>query len=173
MSGERLIETERLWLAGWEPEQLEDLVQLHGDPEVARFLSERGLPWTRDEARARLAIWLDEFARFRMGKLRLVRKSDGVLVGRAGYSLYPPTGEPEIGFALYPEHWGSGYATEAASALRDWLFRDTDWDHFIGFADVRNHASLAVLRRIGMEPTHVEATMGMSCQFLIKHKPAA
>ncbi len=40
----------------------------------------------------------------------------------------------------YPEHWGNGYATEAAAALRDWIFRETDWDHFIGFADVRNAA---------------------------------
>lgn len=105
-----------------------------------------------------------------MGKLRLIRKSDGAFVGRAGFGLHPPRGEPEIGYALLPQYRGQGYATEAASALRDWLFRETGWDYFIGFADVRNAPSLAILRRIGMVPTHVDVYDGITAQFHILRK---
>jgi ribosomal-protein-alanine N-acetyltransferase len=172
MSDLDLIETERLVLSGWRRDQLDDLVRLHGDPETARYLSGTGAPWTREQCAARLDQWIELFETQRMGKLRVRRKSDGVLVGRAGYGVHAPTGEPEIGYALYPEHQGHGYATEAAAALRDWIFRDTDWDHFIGFADARNAPSLAVLKRIGMRETHVADFEGMPCRFHVMEKSA-
>jgi [ribosomal protein S5]-alanine N-acetyltransferase len=173
MSDDTLFETERLALGGWRHDQLDDLMRLHGDPVVAQYLKEHGQPWTREEAEESLNLWIELYAAQRLGKLRVRRKSDGVLVGRAGYGIYTPTGEPEIGYALYPEHWGNGYAFEAASGLRDWLFRETDWDHFIGMADVRNAPSLAILTGIGMTRTRVEANdHGQLCQFHIFHRPA-
>lgn len=171
MSGEIVVETARLLLTGWTPEQLPDLLRLHGDPEIARYFTAAGLPWSEAQCAARLNHWMDEFRDHRMGKLRVIRKDDGMLVGRAGYSLHAPTGEPEIGYALFREFWGQGYATEAASGLRDWIFRETKWDHFIGFADVRNTASLKVLSAIGMTRTHVDDFEGMTCQFHVLRKP--
>jgi RimJ/RimL family protein N-acetyltransferase len=167
-----LFETERLRLEGWREDQLDDLVRLHGDPEIARFLSDDGHAWTRQESAERLALWIDNFATHRMGKLRLIRKSDGAFIGRAGFGLGPPKGEPEIGYALFREYRGQGYATEAASGLRDWIFRETDHDYFIGFADVRNEASLKVLTAIGMMKTHVENFGALPCQFHVLRRSA-
>ncbi|MEP7241823.1 MAG: GNAT family N-acetyltransferase [Devosia sp.] len=172
MSDLELIETPRLVLGGWRREQLDDLVRLHGNADTARYLSASGAAWTSAECTEALDHWIGLFETVRMGKLRVTRKADGALVGRAGYGIHPPTGEPEIGYALYPQFRGEGYATEAASALRDWIFRDTDWDHFIGFADVRNAASLKILRGIGMKDTHVGDYEGMTCQFLVREKSA-
>ena len=166
-----LLETERLVLSGWRADQIGDLMRLHGDPVVTRYFTHIE-PWTEARAIAALGEWMALFTEHRLGKLRVRRKSDGVLVGRAGYGIYAPTGEPELGYALYPEHWGNGYASEAASGLRDWIFRETDWDHFIGIADIRNRASLAVLARIGMTRTHIVPNeFGRPCQFHIYRKP--
>ena len=167
-----LIETERLVLSGWRRDQLDDLVRLHGDPEISRYFTASGAPWTREKCTTRLDEWIGLFASQRLGKLRVRRKADDVLVGRAGFGLHGPTGEPEIGYALFREHQGLGYATEAATALRDWIFRDTDWDHFIGFADVRNAPSLAVLKRIGMREMRIADFEGMPCQFHVLEKAA-
>jgi len=172
MSDLDLIETERLVLSGWRRDQLDDLVRLHGDPEISRYLSGSGAAWSREKCATRLDEWIAMFEAQRLGKLRVRRKADGVLVGRAGFGLHGPTGEPEIGYALYREHQGHGYATEAARALRDWFFRDTDRDHFIGFADVRNAPSLKILRGIGMRETHVSDFDGMACQFHVLEKAA-
>ncbi|WP_282558803.1 GNAT family N-acetyltransferase [Devosia litorisediminis] len=169
-----LIETDRLLLSGWSMDQLPDLVRLHGDPEIARYLSASGEPWSQAQAEAALAGWVELFETCQLGKLRVTRKSDGVLIGRAGYGVYPRTGEPELGYALFGEHHGQGYATEAASALRDWIFAETEHNHFIGFADTRNEPSLAVLRRIGMVPTHLETEPGgLVCQFHVYNRPRA
>lgn len=168
-----LLETERLVMSGWRMDQLDDLVRLHGTEDVARYLSLSGQPWSRDKAATALAGWIHLFETRRLGKLRLTRKSDGAFIGRAGYGIYPPTGEPEIGYALFTEHHGQGFATEAATALRDWIFRETDASHFIGFADTRNAPSLAVLGKIGMVPTRVEKdTNGLLCQFHVYERPS-
>ncbi len=169
-----LLETDRLVLSGWRPDQAADLYRLHGDPQVARYLTATGQPWSKDEMDKALAHWIDLFARQRMGKLRVTRKSDGVLVGRCGFGVYGEDEIPEIGYSLYPEHWGNGYAFEAASALRNWYFRETDRPFFLGMADVRNEPSLKVLRRIGMTETHVgDSEDGHYVQFFIYHRPAA
>ena len=161
-----VLETERLRLTNWLPEHIDEIEALHSDPEVSRYLNSDGKPEPRERAEARFAEWEKQFADNRMGKLRVTLKDDGTLLGRAGFGIYPPTGEPEIGYALFRQHWGKGYAFEAASGLRDWIFRETDWDRFIGFADIRNAASLRVLRGIGMTETRVEQDVyGLTCQF--------
>ena len=174
MNQRDLLETERLVLSGWTMDQVDDLVRLHGTHNVARYLNADGQPWTRAQCEAAVAHWIELFATRKLGKMRLTRKSDGAFIGRAGYGVYPPSGEPEIGFALFEQHHGRGYATEAATALRDWIFRETDASHFIGMADIRNIASLTVLGKIGMVRTHVETEPGgPGIQFHIYERPKA
>jgi ribosomal-protein-alanine N-acetyltransferase len=165
MSGLELFETERLVLSGWHREQIGDLVRLHGDPLVAKYLSAEGLPWTTDRMEVALDHWIELFETRRLGKLRVTRKSDGVLVGRCGYSIHGPTQEPELGYALYPEFWGHGYATEAAAGQRDWIFRETNVPRILGFAHIDNAPSRKVLRAIGMRETMVAEDSGMTVQF--------
>jgi ribosomal-protein-alanine N-acetyltransferase len=173
MSSLDLLETERLVLSGWTMDQVNDLVRLHGNPNISRYLTLSGAPWTQQQAREAVEHWIELFHTRRLGKLRLTRKADGAFIGRAGFGTYPPTDEPELGFALFEEHQGQGYATEAATALRDWIFRETDAPRFLGFADTRNAASLAVLGRIGMVMTRVELEPnGLLCQFHIYERPS-
>ncbi len=174
MSDLTLIETDRLVLGGWRADQIGDLYRLHGDPAVARYLTGHGQPWTTDKMDAALAQWIALFERQKMGKLRVTRKADGALVGRCGFGVYGPEEIPEIGYALYPEFWGQGYALEAARALRDWYWRDTDRDHFLGIADAGNAPSLKVLRQLGGVYTHTGESSGHpNCAFYRYDRPAA
>lgn len=169
-----LLETDRLVLSGWRLDQIDDLYRLHGDPTVAKYLTEHGRPWTEAEMQGALAHWIELFERQQMGKLRVTRKSDGVLVGRCGFGVYGPDETPEIGYSLYPEFWGNGYVFEAASALRDWYWRATDRDHFIGLADVRNDNSLKVLRKLGGVYTHTGSNDdGHYCEWYRYDRPVA
>jgi ribosomal-protein-alanine N-acetyltransferase len=174
MSDLDLLETERLVLSGWRLDQVEDLYRLHGDPVVAQFLTGHGQPWTRENMDAALASWIALFERQKMGKLRVTRKADGVLVGRCGFGVYGADEIPEIGYSLYPEFWGNGYVFEAASALRDWYWRETTRDHFLGMADARNAASLKVLRKLGGVYTHTgDAHDHKNVEFYRYERPVA
>ena len=168
MRTETVLETKRLRLTNWAPEHVDDLMLLHGDPRVTRFFSPEGKAEDRARAEERLAHWAELFSTRRLGKLRVTDRESGAFLGRAGYGVHGADATPEIGYAFLPDHWGKGYAFEAASALRDWYFRETDGGHFIGFADSDHAASLHILKKIGMTPTHTETIEnGMLCQFLI------
>jgi ribosomal-protein-alanine N-acetyltransferase len=174
MSSLDLIETDRLVLSGWRPDQAEDLYRLHGDPTVALYLSAHGQPWTKAAMDEALAYWIALFERQRMGKLRVTRKSDGALVGRCGFGLEGPEEIPEIGYSLFPEYWGKGYAFEAAAAMRDWYWRETDRPYFIGVADPRNGASINLLRKLGGVFTHSAKTgEDHLCDWFMYRRPAA
>ncbi|HQZ11794.1 MAG TPA: GNAT family N-acetyltransferase [Devosia sp.] len=174
MSNLDLIETDRLVLSGWRPDQAEDLYRLHGDPAVALYLSQEGKPWTKDEMDEALAEWIELFERQKMGKLRVTRKSDGVLIGRCGFGVEGPEEIPEIGFSLYPEFQGKGYGYESAAAVRDWYWRETDRPYFIGVADPRNAASLGLLRKLGGVYTHTARTASNHmCEWYTYERPAA
>lgn len=52
----------------------------------------------------------------------LIRKSDGALIGEAGYSLAEASSRASIGYSLIETLWGQGYTTEAVQALIKHLF---------------------------------------------------
>lgn len=164
-----LLETERLRLEHWGADAVDELVLLHSNAEVQRYLDANGESWSREKATARLAGWQSEWRDLGLGKHRLVRRSDGAFVGRAGFSQFGDA--PELGYSLVRAHWGQGYATEIARTLSEWFFATRAEDQFAGFAHTGNAASLAVLRKIGMEPTHLGEIAGMPHQFFIKRRP--
>jgi RimJ/RimL family protein N-acetyltransferase len=56
----------------------------------------------------------------------------------------------EVGWRLHPDHWGHGYATEAASASLDFGFGEAGLDEIVAFTTTVNTRSQAVMSRIGM-----------------------
>jgi RimJ/RimL family protein N-acetyltransferase len=56
----------------------------------------------------------------------------------------------EVAWRLHPQHWGHGYATEAAAAALDYGFGEAGLDEIIAFTTTLNTRSQAVMERIGM-----------------------
>jgi ribosomal-protein-alanine N-acetyltransferase len=150
MVEETVLETSRLLLCTWRDGDLDDLVWLHSQVDASRYLSRDGKPWTREDAAGRMAGWVEEYLQFGLTKLKLVRREDGRFIGRAGLSLFAATGQFELGYAVAPEFWGQGYASEITGALPGLFFDRNIRDQFIAFAHVDNAASLKVLEKIGM-----------------------
>jgi ribosomal-protein-alanine N-acetyltransferase len=122
------------------------LEELHRDPEVGRYM---GGVWTDERIAAALEAFIADQAEFGHAKW-VANLHDGTFVGRAGISVWEPTGELELGYVLKPQYWGQGLATEAARAVADWTFANTGVDHIIAFTDPQNFGSQRVLERIGM-----------------------
>lgn len=62
------------------------------------------------------------------------------------------TGHPmvEVGWRLRSEHWGHGYATEAAREALRFGFEDVGLDEIVSFTVPQNRRSLRVMERIGL-----------------------
>ena len=117
-----VLETERLLLRRPTEADVAAPPAWLSDPEVMDWLG--GIEPPAEVVR----LWVEQWKRFPTGKFLLERRSDGAVIGRVGANYYDvqtwhrsPDGEPELGWALAREHWGHGYATEAALAVRHWL----------------------------------------------------
>ena len=142
-----ILETERLILRGWKPEDFEAHARFMADPDVARYLS--GEPQSRADAWRGMAAIVGHWVLRGYGFWVLERKSDGAHVGRCG--LWQPEGWPalEVGWTLGKEYWGNGYASEAGRAALDFAFLTQNVDRMISVIDTRNVASQKVATGLG------------------------
>lgn len=62
-----------------------------------------------------------------------------------------PVVEPMIGYALHPDHWGHGYAHEAACAMIDAVFTLTAATGALATVRADNPASARIIDRLGFE----------------------
>ncbi len=58
--------------------------------------------------------------------------------------------EWEVGWAVHPDEWDKGYATEAAWHLIDWAFRELNIHRVVAFCHASNAASVRVMEKLGM-----------------------
>lgn len=83
----------------------------------------------------------------------LIHKASGDFIGQCGLLIQTVEGEEymEIGYSILPEHWGKGYATEAAQKCRDLAFENNFSDEIISIVHIENHRSANVARKNGMK----------------------
>lgn len=83
----------------------------------------------------------------------IVREDTGEAIG--GVALGGPpdsTGAVLVGYAVYPEHEGYGFATEAVRAMVGWAFRQPSVREVRALAPVWNTPALRVAENVGMRP---------------------
>ena len=143
-------ETSRLILRAVELGDAEELMAIFADPEVMRFgPGVQTLESVRDWIKAALKSYQD----LRYGPYMVIRKADHCVLGYCGLFYFPDiNGSPEveIGYRLAQAHWGQGYASEAASAVRDAAFRTFGFERLIAMCDPGNTASIRVAEKLGM-----------------------
>lgn len=150
-TGLRELRTDRLLLRPWRQADLEPFSELNGDPEVMRYFPH---PLTRKES-DNLAYTISAYIENRGWGLWAAEVVRGPrFIGFVGLS------EPnfdahfmpaiEVGWRLAREHWGYGYATEAALAAVDFGFGTLGLDQVVAMIAVTNARSRRVAERLGM-----------------------
>lgn len=145
------IETERLLLREFCAEDWTALAGYWADPRYQRFYApvpdvERAV---RDLV-GRFVAAQEERPR-RTWQLAIVDPGDGRLLGNAGLRVNDAAlGEGNIGYELAPDHWGRGYATEAARAMLDLGFGELGLHRIWAECVADNAASARVLEKLGM-----------------------
>jgi len=139
------LESARLLLRRIAPGDLPFFTRIHALPEVAQHLYPAGRPRSPEETATWLQYTLASYERLALGYLAVVRKEDGVLIGRCGLmdlvveSAAPAHGirrgwfgregapagvaltfETELGYTFDSAVWGRGFASEAARCVRDY-----------------------------------------------------
>jgi RimJ/RimL family protein N-acetyltransferase len=168
------IATPRLELVPLEPEAIRSLVG--GDRARARELIGRDLPDefpNADDLAGFLPVQLHRMESTpdrREWMARLMVTKDGRLVGHCGFHGPPDViGRAEIGYTVFSEFRGQGYAREAAGALVRWAF-DHGQREVYAAVSPDNAASLAVVRALGFIQvgTQADEVDGLELVFAVR-----
>ena len=144
------IETERLTIRAFDPDgDAEAMLAVYGDPEVMRFIPGghfRGLATVR----ARLETYRRASSRRGFSSWAVAERESGRVFGDAGFGIFEPTRDIELGYTLARAYWGRGYATEAAEACLTLGLALLGAPRIIALTDEENVASQRVAERLGM-----------------------
>jgi len=144
------LRTDRIVLRALRESDTETLAKLHSDPEVVRFLG-LGIPEpSLGKAWDYIALHTGHWAMKGCGKWALADAKTDELIGRVGY-LDCPYEWPglELGWTVAREHWGKGYASEAARLALDWGFKNLGRNEIISIIHPDNTRSASVAARLG------------------------
>ena len=125
------------------------MVAVYCDPEVMRYIPGGALAGA-EAVRATLATHARTQERLGFSAWAVVERQSGTVVGDAGFGIFEPTGDVELGYTLARAYWGRGYATEAAAACLAAGLAHIAAPRIVAVVDEDNAASLRVAERIGM-----------------------
>lgn len=148
---EIFLETERLVLRRFGPDDVDRLVELHNDPAVMRYLGpcEETVEHVRDEV---LPHWLRLYAQG-FGYWAAIEKATGAFLG--WFLFRPPRADPapgvvELGYRLHVVAWGRGFATEGSVALVDKGFAEMGVQRVVADTMAVNVGSRRVMEKVGL-----------------------
>lgn len=130
---------------------LRDFQQYRSDALLGQY---QGWTATSDDEAAAFLGEMAEAALFRPGRWSQIGIADALelrLLGDIGLFLRDDGREAEIGFTLRREFHGRGFGLAAVRAAIDLVFEQTNVGRVLGITDARNHASMRLLQRVGMQ----------------------
>lgn len=142
------LETDRLILRVFEPDDLEALYQIFNKPSVMKYLGLQGEPMSKAETETALLSMIKHWQRHGFGRWAVISKEDQKLIGCAGLRSYEQ--DAELVYLIDEPYWGQGIATEIAIACLKFGFEKHNFGKIVAFARPENVASRKVMEKIGM-----------------------
>lgn len=144
-----ILETERLFLREMTMGDFDALYAVLSDAEIMQHY-----PYSFDEERVR--SWIERnmkrYTDDGFGLWAVCLKDTGEMIGDCGLTLQNIDGQmlPEIGYHIRRDQQRKGYAKEAAAAVRDWAFQNTEYPALYSYCKYTNVGSFKTAESIGM-----------------------
>jgi RimJ/RimL family protein N-acetyltransferase len=144
------LETERLSLRRFVFDDAPSIVALLNQPSFLENIGDRGVRNVDDAHRYLREGPMAMYDKHGFGLWRASRRTDDVFVGMCGLLKRDILPDVDVGYAFLPEHWGQGYAFEAANATVGLGARKFGLKRIIGVVSDHNAASIRELEKVGM-----------------------
>jgi len=143
-----IVETERLRAEPICAAHHDDLCRLLGDPRVGATL---GGVLSPPRVTAQIEQLGAHWERHGFGYWVWRDRATGAVVARGGLSRAHVGGrdEVEVGWAVLPDHWGEGFATELGAASVRHAFEQLALDDVVAYTLPDNRASRRVMEKLG------------------------
>lgn len=144
------LESKRLSFTRYTPADLPLYLQLVTNARVMEHIAGRAL--TEEEGRARFEKALSfNIKDGETGNFMAHTREGGQYIGLAKLTVTGES-EAEIGYALLPEYWGQGYATEIVDCFVGYARRLKRFRRLFAIVDPGNPPSIRVLEKFGFKP---------------------
>lgn len=165
-----IIETERLLLREFVPEDDAALFKLDSNPDVHRYLGNKPVQHIA-EVREVISFIRWQYAEYGIGRWVVIVKETGEFAGWSGLKYITNLWNGhinfhDVGYRLHPDHWGKGYATESAKASLAYGFGQLQAHEIYGTAHVENTRSRNALQKCGLRYLSTFEHEGMLCDWL-------
>ncbi len=145
-----IVETKRLGMRPYHPDDAEPFLAMYNDPAVMRYLTGETTPSSVEEMRQRIVDYPD-YKKHGFGRWSCILKETGQFIGFSGLKFLEDFhGEVDLGYRFFPKFWGQGIATESGIASLQYGFEVLKLKRIIGMAIPENKASIRVLEKCGM-----------------------
>jgi [ribosomal protein S5]-alanine N-acetyltransferase len=145
-----VLESERLVLRELHLEDAEFILEMLNEAAFLRFIGDKGVRTLADARDYLLKGPMMSYRQFGFGLYLASRREDGAPVGMCGLVKREGLADVDVGFALRSHYCSRGYAVEAAAAVLDYGKRTLNLGRIVAIANPDNHASIAVLEKIGL-----------------------
>jgi RimJ/RimL family protein N-acetyltransferase len=146
------IQTARLLLRPWQPDDLAEFTRLLTDPEVTRYIVVH-TPFSPQDVAELSDRTLEQWERNGFGPWAAIEKQTGRWVGRIGLDEladWPGPHKIEVGWELHRAFWGRGLATEGGRAGVRYGFETVGLERIISVTMATNAASRRVMEKCGL-----------------------
>jgi len=145
-----VLETERLSLRRPTLADVKTIARLANDRRIAENTRRLPHPYSQEHA-----IAFVRYAANDSREIAFLIEQNFEPIGMVGLNTAEREA-PELGYWLGVDHWGRGFATEAARAVIDYFFEQFDGEHLFAGARVTNPASRNILEKCGFQWSGVE-----------------
>ncbi len=142
------LESERLVLRPHRVEDFDRMADLYASPR-SKYIDG---PLSRGVAWCVFAADVGHWELLGFGAWAIELRETGVYVGQVGLNLPANFPERELGWLLWQEFEGKGYALEAALRAREFAYRTLGWDTLVSYIDPENARSIRLAERMGATP---------------------
>lgn len=159
-----MLETERLFIRKFTPDDLGELIRLRSDEEVNKYLG-GARKQNPENIEKRLRFYIECYEKYGFGACAMIWKETGEMCGWSGLMPLEDTGEIEVGYGLAKEFWRKGIGFECAKAWLEFGFEKANLERIVAIADPENTASWKIMEKLGMRYEKTEVHYGMECVF--------
>lgn len=159
-----MLETERLIIRRFTPDDLETLIELRSDPDVAWGLGGARVQ-TREFNQSRLQFALDCYEKYGFGMCAMIWRETKEFFGWSGLQPLEDTGEIEVGYGMAKRFWQRGIGYECAHAWLKFGFETKGLERIVAVALPANKGSWRIMEKCGMKYEKTETHYGSDCVF--------
>ena len=157
-----LLETPRLRLRPFVPEDAEALFEYRSDPEVMRYIA-TGTDRTIEDTHKVLDRYFKHQEKYGFSKWAVELRESGELIGDSGLLVLEDGPDFELGYRFARKYWGQGFATECARAWLEAAFSRFGLERVVAFAHPDHAPSIRVMIKLGMTFERPVRFLGMDC----------